>query len=194
MMTELSLNVLDIAQNSIKAGASLIRISVARRPAEGRLSITVEDNGCGMTPEQVARVIDPFYTTRTTRKVGLGVPFFKMSAEMTGGEFSIRSTPGEGTVLTADYCYRHIDMLPLGDMAATMVSLVSVNPEIDFIYSFACGTEQFTMDTREVKAVLEGLPVNSNEVLGFIGEMIRENQAETDRYPENLAETPLNLS
>ena len=124
MMTELSLNVLDIAQNSIKARASLVRISVSRDTAARRLSISVEDNGCGMTPEQVEHVIDPFFTTRTTRKVGLGVPFFKLSAELTGGSFRIQSREGEGTSLRAEYCYDHIDMLPLGDMASTMTTLI----------------------------------------------------------------------
>lgn len=181
MMTELSLNVLDIAQNSIKAKASLVEITVQKDLPAARMRICIRDNGCGMTGEQVARVIDPFYTTRTTRKVGLGVPFFKMSAEMTGGSFSIHSEPGVGTVIEAEYCTDSIDMLPLGDMAATMTSMISVNPEIDFTYTYGVNGAGFTMDTREIRTVLEGLPVNSGEVLAFIGDFIRENQAETDR-------------
>lgn len=181
MMTELSLNVLDIVQNSIKARASLITVSVEKHTDSRTLSISVEDNGCGMTEEQLAHVIDPFFTTRTTRKVGLGVPFFKMSAELTGGSFSINSEVGKGTSLCAEYHYDHIDMMPLGDMAATMVSLVSVNPDVDFVYSFRCDGEGFAMDTREVKTVLEGLPVNSSEVLVFIRDFINENQSEFDR-------------
>jgi anti-sigma regulatory factor (Ser/Thr protein kinase) len=180
-MTELSLNVLDIAQNSIKAKASLITISIERDTACGLLTISVEDNGCGMDEETLRRVVDPFYTTRTTRKVGLGIPFFKMSAELTGGSFSIESRVGKGTRLTAVYHYAHIDMMPLGEMDQTMVSLVSVNPEIDFIYRFSCNGEAFAMDTREVKQVLEGLPVNSGEVLAFIRDYIRENQSEIDQ-------------
>lgn len=183
-MTDLSLNVLDIAQNSVKAKASLIVVSIVRETASKRLSISVEDNGCGMTEEQLSRVVDPFFTTRTTRRVGLGVPFFKMSAEQTGGSFSIRSELGKGTTITANYCCDHIDMMPLGDMAATMTSLISVNPDIDFVYSFTCDGEGFAMDTREVKAVLEGAPVNAAEVLSFIGDMIRENQAEFDKDNE----------
>lgn len=180
-MTELSLNVLDIAQNSIKANASLVTVAVEKHTDSHMLSISVEDDGCGMTEEQVAHVVDPFYTTRTTRKVGLGVPFFKMSAEMTGGNFSISSRVGVGTKLLAEYHYDHIDMMPLGDMAATMVSLVSVNPKIDFVYSFSCDGEGFAMDTREVKTVLEGMPVNSSEVLVFIRDFINENQSEIDK-------------
>ncbi len=180
MMTELSLNVLDIAQNSIKAGASLVTVALRRDTARKRLVIRIEDNGCGMTKEQTERVVDPFYTTRTTRKVGLGVPFFKMSAEMTGGSFGIESVIGKGTAVWAEYCYEHIDMLPLGDMAATMTAMISVNPAIDFVYSYSRDETSFSVDTREVKAVLEGAPVNSPEVLGFIRDMIVENQSEID--------------
>ncbi len=113
MMPELSLNVLDIVQNSVKAKASLIEISVLKNTQKKELSISIADNGCGMTEKQVARVIDPFYTTRTTRKVGLGVPFFKLSAELTGGRFQIESKPGLGTKICSVYCYEHIDMIPL---------------------------------------------------------------------------------
>lgn len=174
------MNVLDIVQNSIKAKASLITIAVEKNTFQKELSITIDDNGCGMTAEQVNRVTDPFYTTRTTRKVGLGVPFFKMSAEMTGGNFRIDSKPGRGTTIVARYCYEHIDMLPLGDMAATMTSLLSVNPDVDFVYRYSVNDRGFTLDTREVKSVLEGLPVNSNEVLSFVRDFILENQTETD--------------
>lgn len=179
-MQELSLNVLDIVQNSVKAKASLIEITICKSTSDASLSIVINDNGCGMTEEQVKRVIDPFYTTRTTRKVGLGVPFFKMSAEMTGGSFEIQSTVGKGTRLCAVYRYEHIDMMPIGDMAATMLSLVSVNPDIDFVYSYQKDEKSFTMDTREVKEVLEGVPINSAEVLSFIKGFIEENKAEVD--------------
>ena len=114
MMPEIALNVLDIAQNSVRAEASLIQISVDVDEAADTLTITIEDNGCGMTAEQTARVTDPFFTTRTTRKIGLGVPFFKMAAESTGGSFSIQSEPGVGTKVTAVFGLSHIDRMPLG--------------------------------------------------------------------------------
>ena len=177
MMPELSLNVLDIVQNSVKAKASLISISVLKDTQQRELSISIKDNGCGMTKEQVTRVVDPFYTTRTTRKVGLGVPFFKLSAELTGGRFHIESEPGIGTEVSAVYCYEHIDMMPLGDMASTMVSLISVNP-------YKKDGQGFALDTREVKTILEGLPVNSNEVLSFIRQYIEENEEEMEE-PSN---------
>lgn len=175
MMQELSLNILDIAQNSIKAEADLIKIEIHKNPIEHTMRIVIEDNGRGMTKEQVERVENPFFTTRTTRKVGLGVPFFKMSAEMTGGNFHIDSEIDVGTTVVATYRLDHIDLMPLGDMASTMVTLISVNPDIDFIYTYGIGENQFSLDTREVRVILEGMPVNSPPVLSFIKEFIEEN-------------------
>lgn len=180
-MQELSLNILDIAQNSIRANASLITIEIVRSTAENRMAISIEDNGCGMSKEKVEQVINPFFTTRTTRSVGLGIPFFKMSAEMTGGSFSIDSEVGKGTKVTAVYVLDHIDLMPLGDMASTMVSLISVNPDIDFVYRYQYNDAEFTLDTREVKQILEGLPVNSPQVLVFIKDFIEENTRQAER-------------
>lgn len=174
-MQELSLNILDIVQNSVKAKAELIDIVIDKQHHQNRMTITIRDNGCGMTEEQVQRVENPFFTTRTTRKVGLGVPFFKMSAELTGGSFEIRSKVNEGTVVEAVYVLNHIDLMPIGDMASTMVSLISVNPDIDFTYTYIVGEESFCLDTREVKEILAGMPVNSPEVLLFIKEFVEEN-------------------
>ena len=177
-MQELSLNVLDIAQNSVRAKASLVTITVAERSTDYFLEISIADNGCGMTPEQVARAMDPFFTTRTTRKVGLGISFFKLSAESTGGSFDIQSTLGVGTVTTARYHTDHIDMLPIGDMNATILSLISMNPQMDFVYQRSLDDNSFTLDTRELKAVLEDVPLNSPEVVQFIKETLEEGEAE----------------
>ena len=177
-MQELSLNVLDIAQNSIRANASLVTIEVSEDTEARSLSIVVEDDGCGMTKEQVANVMDPFFTTRTTRKVGLGVPFFKMSAEATGGSFSIESEVGKGTKTSATYCTDHIDMLPLGDINATIVSLISVNPHMEFLYRRTHNSKSYALDTREIREVLEGVPINSPDVLMFLKEYLAENDSE----------------
>ena len=177
-MQELSLNSLDIAQNSVRAGAKLIEITVDEQPEQDLLTITVADDGCGMTEEQVRRVTDPFFTTRTTRKVGLGVPFLKMAAEMTGGALTIDSKVGEGTVLTASFGLGHIDRMPMGDIAATICSLVQCNPDIDFVYTYRRGTGAFSADTRQFRQILEGVPLSDPQVVGFIGEFIRENTAE----------------
>ncbi len=177
-MQELSLNVLDIAQNSIKANATLVTIEVSEDTVAHRLSLVIEDDGCGMTKEQVANVVDPFFTTRTTRKVGLGVPFFKMSAESTGGSFSIESEVGKGTKTSATYCTDHIDMLPLGDINETIISLISVNPHMEFLYKRTLDGKSFVLDTREIRSVLEGVPINSPDVLVFLKEYLNENDSE----------------
>lgn len=174
-MQELSLNILDIAQNSVRAGADLIRILVDEQPADDTLTIVVEDNGCGMAPEQLEQVTDPFFTSRTTRKVGLGVPLFKMGAQMTGGSFQIESEPGKGTRVRAVFGYSHIDRMPLGDMCETMCSLVGCNPAIDFLYFHIYDGKSFCMDTREFRAVLGDVSLDTPDVIMFIRDYLREN-------------------
>lgn len=184
-MRELSLNVLDVVQNSISAKASLIAVTVEENTAEGTLRIAIEDNGGGMSPEQLERVQSPFYTTRTTRPVGLGVPFFKMASEMTGGEFSIRSQPGKGTVVSAGFRTGHIDMTPLGNMNETMLLLITCNPDINFVYRRArderdCGEGErsFTLDTRELREILgEDVALNAPDVVAWIRDFLDERQA-----------------
>ncbi|HIZ54642.1 MAG TPA: ATP-binding protein [Firmicutes bacterium] len=177
-MRELSLNVLDVVQNSISAGASLIAVRLRENRAQHSLSISIEDDGCGMTPEQVNAVTDPFYTTRTTRKVGLGIPLFKMAAEMTGGSFSIQSVPGEGTQICACFNSDSIDFTPVGDICGTMTMLISCNPEIDFIYEYTLDGRQFVLDTRTLRETLEGVPLNMPEVTEWIRGFLQENTEE----------------
>ena len=175
-MQEISLNILDIAQNSIAANATLVTISVTEE--QDRMRVTVEDDGKGMTKEQAESVEDPFYTTRTTRKVGLGVPFFKMAAEMTGGSFSVSSQPGAGTVVSVEFITSHIDCMPLGDINETILSLVTLNPEIDFVYRLTVNGKGFVMDTREFRRVLREVPLNAPEVAQFVREFLDENSRE----------------
>lgn len=176
MMPELSLNILDVAQNSVTAGSPVTTIAIVADSAADRLTIQIIDHGCGMTAEQVAKVTDPFYTTRTTRKVGLGVPFFKMAAELTGGSFKIESTVGQGTTVTAVFGLQHIDRMPLGDLAATMTSLIGPNPNLDFVLEYRVDDKHFTMDTREFRSVLGAdVPLSAPEVLTYIAEYINEN-------------------
>lgn len=175
-MRELSLNVMDIAQNSLSAGAQLTQILVTEEREADRLTIVIADDGKGMTAEQVAHVIDPFYTTRTTRKVGLGIPLFKMEAQMTGGDFSIDSTPGAGTTVTARFVPSSIDMIPLGDINSTVSLLIKCNPDRDFLFRHAVDGESFTLDTRELRAVLgEEVPLDAPDVTEWIGEYLKEN-------------------
>jgi len=133
-MQEISLNILDIVENSVAAGASEIRIFVDEDTGSNRLSVTVEDDGKGMTPEQLKSVTDPFYTTRTTRRVGLGVPLFKMHCEMTGGSFSISSEPGKGTRVNAVFNTSHIDAMPLGNIDETIFIIVTQHENINIVY------------------------------------------------------------
>ena len=180
MMTEISLNVLDVAENSTRAGASLVRITVAADTAADRLSITIADNGCGMTPEQVAQVTDPFYTSRTTRKVGLGVPFFKYAAESTGGSFTIQSEPGTGTTVTAVFTLSHIDRMPLGDITSTIHTLVVYHPDTEFLYRYRYNDRSFVLDTREFREVLDGVPFDTPEISEYIKDYLSENKLDTD--------------
>lgn len=177
MMPELSLNILDVAKNSVTAGATLIVISVKANTAADRLTITITDNGCGMDEQTVQRVIDPFYTTRTTRKVGLGVPFFKLAAELTGGSFQIESTPGEGTAVTAVFGLRHIDRMPIGDLAESFCTLLQPNPEVDFVLEYAVDAQEFVLDTRQYREILGEVSLGEPEVLAFIAENIRDGMA-----------------
>lgn len=183
-MRELSLNVMDIAQNSISAGASLITITVEEDEDLDELSISIGDNGRGMTPEQVEHVTDPFFTTRTTRSVGLGVPLFKMEAEMTGGRFSIESTLGAGTTTTAVFRPSSVDMIPLGDINGTVSMLVMMNPDLDFLYTRSYKPmegerREFALDTRELRTVLgEDVPLNLPDVTGWVNEFLSENTDE----------------
>lgn len=179
-MTEISLNVLDVAENSTKAGATLVTITVDADFGADELTIMIEDNGCGMTPEQVEKVIDPFFTSRTTRKVGLGVPFFKYAAESTGGSFHIESEPGIGTTVTAIFILSHIDRMPLGDINSTIHTLVVYHPQTDFVYHYCYNDKSFTMDTREFRAVLGDIPFSEPEISDYIMEYLTENKLETD--------------
>jgi len=180
MMTELSLNVLDVSQNSIRANACVIKITVEADTNADLLSITIKDNGYGMTKEQLEHVVDPFFTTRTTRKVGLGVSFFKQAAESTGGTFEITSRVNIGTVVKATFGLSHIDRMPLGDMVATIHMLITFNIGIDFIYTYKIDGREFTLDTKEFREVLGNVPFNTPEVSSYIKEYLEENTIEVN--------------
>lgn len=179
-MTELSLNVLDIVNNSIRANASLIEITVCIHRSTDTLTIEITDNGCGMTKEQLERVHDPFYTTRTTRGVGLGIPFFQQAALSTGGSFAIKSKPGIGTTVTAVFGLSHIDRMPLGDMNSTIFTLIMANQQIDFLYTYIFDDRQFHLDTREFREILGGIPFDTPQVSNYIKEYLEENQKDVN--------------
>ncbi|MBO5937468.1 MAG: ATP-binding protein [Clostridia bacterium] len=174
-MRELSLNVLDIAQNSVSANASLIEIELSENTSDKELLISVSDNGKGMTPEQVENVRDPFFTTRTTRKVGMGIPLFRFAAEMTGGRLEIESEVGVGTRVRAYFKTDHLDFTPVGDMTSTMISLITMNLHIDFVYKRKLDDKQFTVDTRQLKEILGDVPLNEQSIAMWIQQYINEN-------------------
>lgn len=174
-MRELSLNILDIAQNSITANASLITVEVAENTVDHSLLIGIYDNGKGMSEEQVESVIDPFFTTRTTRKVGMGIPLFKMAAEQTGGSLEIKSEIGVGTEIRAIFKTDSVDFTPLGDVASTIQMLITMNTDRDFVYKHSVNEKEFVCDTRELKAILGDVPLDTYEVSQWILEFIKEN-------------------
>ena len=176
-MDELSLYVLDITMNSVRAGATEITVELCEHGEW--LDLTVSDNGCGMTEEQLAKLENPFFTTRKTRKVGLGIPFLKMLAEMTGGSVSISSvhesvSDKHGTVTAARFGKNHIDFIPLGDMAETVKTLIQGSPDINFIYRHVTERGTVELSCAEMKAVLGEIPLNEPEILLWIGENLRE--------------------
>ncbi len=178
-MKELSLNILDITENSVKAGAALTEILIDE--TDEFLKITIKDNGCGMTAEVLRSVQNPFYTTRTTRKVGMGIPLLKMQAEQTGGEITIESRTVEehpenhGTVVTASFNKNHIDYTPLGDIVSSIVTLIQGHPETDFLFRHnKCGLN-IELDTRQMREILGGdVPLNSFEVICWVKEYLLE--------------------
>lgn len=177
-MKELSLHILDIAKNSVKAKATVIEIEIIEDIKKNLLSIGIKDNGCGMDKEFLKRVRDPFSTTRTTRKVGMGIPLFEAAAVQCGGKVDITSEVGKGTEFTAYFEYDHIDRAPIGDMAGTMETLIAGSPEIDFLYRHIKQDKTFIMDTKEIKTVLGDVPLDVPEVLSWIEEFIKEGLGE----------------
>ena len=173
-MRDLSLHILDLAENSVRAKASLVSIGVT--VDENRLiTLTIRDDGCGMDEALLKRVMSPFGTTRTTRKVGLGIPLMAQNARLTGGDIAVESKPGEGTLFTATLHGDSIDCLPLGDLAGTVVSLVTANPEgPDFALACKSPKGEMTFDTREVRQALGDVPLNEPEIAAWMLEAIRE--------------------
>ena len=177
-MKELSLNILDITENSVKAKATLVEILLTEN--SDTLTITIKDNGTGMTDEVLEHVRNPFYTTRTTRKVGMGIPLFQFAAEQTGGNVRIESKHYEafpddhGTTISALFYKKHIDFTPLGDVISTVTTLIQGHPDVDFLYEHKIGDDSVLLDTRELRAVLDDVPLDTFEILIWIKENLEE--------------------
>ncbi len=184
-MKELSLNILDITENSVKAGATLTEISILE--SADKMVLTITDNGSGMTDEILKGVVNPFYTTRTTRKVGMGLPLLKLAAEQTGGSMEISSKhfekfPSEhGTKVSATFFKNHIDCAPLGDVVETVKTLIQGHPDTDFLFSHKTEKGEAALDTRELRLMLEDVPLNTYEVIKWIEEYLREQYSEIQK-------------
>ncbi|MBE6934958.1 MAG: ATP-binding protein [Ruminococcaceae bacterium] len=173
-MKELSLNILDIAKNSVKAEATRIDISIIEE--NGVRTLTIADDGCGMSPEFLSRVTDPFTTTRTTRPVGMGLPLLKLAAEQAEGDMTIRSQQGEGhgTTVTATFRIDHLDCVPVGDVASTMAALIQGSPEIDFVFTYRTAAGEKFLSTIEMREILGDVPLDTPEVLMWVTESLNE--------------------
>lgn len=173
-MRELSLHILDVVQNSIAAEATLVQIRIEEDTERDRLVIEIEDNGKGMDPDMVRKVTDPFVTSRTTRKVGLGLSLFKAAAESCDGYFEIESEVGKGTRVKAVFRHSHIDRVPLGNMVDTVYSLIVLNPDVDIVYSHGVDGRHWVLDTRDVKRQLDLDTLSHPEVLNWVREYLVE--------------------
>jgi len=176
-MKTISDHILDILQNSVSAGATLIEIIVCEEERTDIYAVEIRDNGKGMTEEEAANALQPFYTTRTTRKVGLGLPLFKQNAEVSGGSLSIKSVPGSGTTVRAEFGLRHIDRPAMGDISGVFVLSAIGHPGVNFSLKHTTSVGTFKIDTAEVYKMLDGVPLSTSEVRRAIMELIENNLA-----------------
>lgn len=175
-MKELALHILDIAENSLRAGAAVIQIIVEEDNARDLMTVVIEDDGCGMDEQTLTRVLDPFFTTKSERRVGFGLSLFKRAAERAAGCLTIESKAGRGTKVVAEFQLSHIDRQPLGDMSSTITTLLLANPEVDVVYRHTAGGGVFVFDSRTVREELGGLPISEPRVITLLAEAIRERR------------------
>ncbi len=173
-MEDISLHVLDIAENALRADAKTIQIVITKDLPHDSLSVEVMDDGRGMDPATLGRIRDPFFTTKQ-KKTGLGIPFLAQAAEQSGGRLTVESAPGRGTRVMAVFRWSHIDRPSIGDMANTLTALLGGHPEIDLIYEEREGDRAFRFATAEIKADLGDVPINAPEVLGAVGNLLKKN-------------------
>ncbi len=173
-MRELSLHLLDLVENSLEAGASLVDIRVIEDSVRNRLIIEVDDNGRGMEAATVTRVSDPFYTTRTTRSVGMGIPLLRAAAQRCNGELWVTSRPGEGTHVRAEFQRDHIDRAPLGDLKGTLMGILLSNRASDVRFAYSVDGRQFTLDTRELRDALGDVPLSHPRVRAWLDQYVDE--------------------
>lgn len=174
-MREISLNILDIVQNSITANASLVNIDIIANTKKNELAVTITDNGKGIDKDFLKEITNPFTTTRTTRKVGLGLPLFKQAAIITGGSFDINSQQGKGTVVKAVFIISSIDRMPLGNLADTIIILVQNDNDVEIVLYLNVDGREFNFDTEKIKKETGLENFKDNEVIVFLREYLKEN-------------------
>ena len=175
-MKELALHIQDIAENSTRAGASLLEISILESSVNDTVTVLIEDNGCGMDDETMKKALDPFYTTKTVRRVGIGLSLFKQAAIQAAGSFEIDSKPGQGTSVRAIFQRSHVDRQPVGDMAGALVTLIMSNETMDIVYRHHIDDDKFVFDTRVIRMTLEDVSICEPAVLQFIRELVCDRQ------------------
>jgi hypothetical protein len=173
-MQDLSLHILDVAENSIKAQAHKIEIKIDENAESDTFVLEINDDGKGMDADMAQKALDPFFSTKETRRIGLGLPLLAEAARAANGHFTLDSEPGKGTKIKATFQASHIDMKPLGDMAQTLVTLIMGHPDVDILYWHKRNYELYSLDTTEVKDQLDGIPINSPEVIFFLKNHINE--------------------
>ena len=174
-MNDLSMHIIDIVQNSLSAGASRVCLTVDEDPGADRLTIVVADDGKGMTAEQVRRLADPFFTSRTTRRVGMGIPLLMQSARQSGGDVRISSEPGKGTEVTAEFGYSDLARPPLGDLANALMLMVSANPDRDFLFTYRYAGREYAFDTADVREVFGNGALEDLTLIRNLEKMIKDN-------------------
>jgi len=174
-MKEICENIIDIVNNSISAGATVVEIEIEENADRELLLLSVTDNGKGIDADTLKNISDPFYTTKIRKKVGMGIPLLKFHAELTGGNFKIESQPGKGTVVRAVFGLHHVDRQPLGDITGTLLLFLTGNPEIHLIYKHVINAHSFTLDSLEVKNALGDVKFNRPEVRTVLKDYIQSN-------------------
>jgi len=173
-MLELASHILDIAENSVRAGATAVEINIYEDSQKNLLTVEINDDGKGMAEEEIAKALDPFYTTKKVRRVGLGLPLLSEAANRSGGSFNLTSIRGIGTKLKVTFKLDHLDRQPLGNIMTTIRNLIAGNSSVDFIYKHRHNDRQFVLDTREIRKEIDDLPINHPEILKYIRNVIED--------------------
>jgi len=173
-MLELAAHILDIAENSVRADARLIEIAINEDTANDFLSIEIIDDGHGMNQKEIKKVLDPFYTTKTVRRVGLGIPLLADAAQRSGGNLQLESKEGKGTTVKSTFCLSNVDRQPMGNIISTIIILIAGNSDVDFFYKHRHNDRRFELDTRVIRKEIEDVPINHPEILKYIRGVLEE--------------------